>query len=71
MSQLFKECELRRFGEGQVERVVRWLDADDAVIGRVVDLGDGEQWEIVSAPDPALPACIVRRFDPEAVVGSR
>ncbi len=76
MSQLFKECELRRFVEGRVERAVRWLDADEADIGRVVYLPgpvDGStdecktvEWEIVSAPDPALPAEIVEFFEAEA-----
>ena len=78
MSQMYKECELRRFGgsksHGRAERTVRWLPADDAVIGNVVTLGDespktrrGGDWEIVSAPEPALPATIVRRLDPHAL----
>lgn len=68
-SQLYKECELRRLGDGRsaVERAVRWLPEEQAVIGRVVRLDAGERWEIVSAPEPALPGCIVRRLDPEAI----
>jgi hypothetical protein len=69
MTALYKECELRRLGDGRsaVERVIRWLPADFAAIGRVVNLGAGDRWEIVSAPEPALPAAIVRRFDPNAI----
>lgn len=77
MSQRFKECELRRFVEGRVERAIRWLDADEADIGRVVHLTslvDGAadecetvEWEIVSAPDPALPAELVELFEAEAL----
>ena len=67
MSQLYKECELRRFGGSRVERAIRWLPAEEAVIGGVVHFGEGETWEIVSAPDPALPGAIVRRFDPDAI----
>ena len=68
MSQLFKECELRRFVEGRVERAIRWLDASDADIGRIVILpsrvDDGfDEWEIVSAPEPALPGSAVERFE--------
>ena len=60
---LLKQCELRRFGrDGRVERDVRWLPEADAVVGRSpcgIDAG----WEIVSAPDPALPARAVRLFE--------
>lgn len=68
MSLLYKECELRRHemsredGPAPVQRMVRWLPADVAAIGRVVSLEAGERWEIVSAPEPALPEGIVRRF---------
>lgn len=77
MSQLFKQCELRRFVEGRVERAIRWLDADEADIGRVVHLEspvDGGvdefelvEWEIVSAPEPALPAEIVELFETDTL----
>lgn len=61
---LFKQCELRRFGaDGLVERDVRWLPADEAVVGGVLPLDEDEGWEIVSAPDPALPARAVRLFE--------
>ena len=68
MGQLFKECELRRFVEGRVERAIRWLDADEADIGRTVLLahpvdGSLDEWEIVSAPEPALPAEVVELFE--------
>lgn len=68
-STLYKECELRRGGDdrSRFERIVRWLPADTAVIGRAVKLDAGERWEIVSAPEPALPACVIRRFDPTAL----
>jgi hypothetical protein len=66
---LYKECELRRLGDGRsaVERTRRWLPAEHASIGRVVRLDAGERWEIISAPEPALPAAIVRRFDPTSL----
>ena len=72
MSQLFKECELRRFVEGRVERAIRWLAADEADIGRVVLLpsqvdDDFDEWEIVSAPDPALPASVVELFEADTL----
>lgn len=72
MSQLFKECELRRFVEGRVERAIRWLDADEADIGRIVQLhslvdGSLGEWEVVSAPDPALPADIVELFEADTL----
>ena len=62
---LFKQCELRRFGlDGQVERRIRWLPAEDAVVGGDLPCDDG--WEIVSAPDPALPARAVQLFESAA-----
>ena len=77
MSQLYKQCELRRFVDGRVERAIRWLDADEADIGRVVHLEspvDGSadefeivEWEIVSAPEPALPAEIVELFETDTL----
>ena len=73
MIDLYKECELRRFGHGKntmagtVERTTRWLPASDAVIGRLVQLGERGEWEIISAPDPALPENVVRRFDPDGI----
>ncbi len=72
MSQLFKECELRRFVEGRVERAISWLAADEADIGRVVLLpsqvdDDFDEWEIVSAPDPALPASVVELFEADTL----
>lgn len=64
MTALFKECELRRIDADRdsVERTIRWLPADIAVIGSIVKLDAGERWEIVSAPEPALPEAIVRRL---------
>lgn len=72
MSQLFKQCELRRFVEGRVERAIRWLAADEADIGRVVLLpgaldSESAEWEIVSAPEPALPAEIVELFESDTL----
>ena len=70
---LFKECELRRFVDGRVERAIHWLDADDADIGRIVILpsrvdDDYDEWEIVSAPDPALPANVVEFFEDDELM---
>ena len=77
ISNLYKECQLRRFtsapigdpiGRSDVERTTRWIPVDDAVIGARVRLcrRDGE-WEIVSAPEPALPGEIITRIDPDAI----
>jgi hypothetical protein len=66
---LLKQCELRRFGQnGRVERDVRWLPAEHAVVGRELPQGDGEGWEIVSAPDPALPEIAVRLYESAAAL---
>lgn len=63
---LFKQCELRRFGaDGKVERRTHWIPADDAVVGREIPCGD-DGWEIVSAPDPALPGRAIQLFESAA-----
>lgn len=64
---LLKQCELRRFAsDGRVERDIRWLPAEHAVVGRELPEGHDEGWEIVSAPDPALPAHAVRLYESAA-----